>query len=123
MSKRLVSRVFRTKVTIPMMNPFCLRCSNSLTRSFPGPVSSILASSFSKNRDRTSSSRSSPYSLAREMAIPLILMVSRQLESFVSRHHDVEFSESFLDYRDPESPVSVECAIKIEDDALRCQEG
>src|SRR6266571_3584585 len=84
MSKRFVSRFFRTKVTNPMMNPFCLSCSNSLTRSFPGPVSSILASSFSKKRERTSSSRSSPCSLARETAIPLILMVSLALPVLIS---------------------------------------
>jgi len=47
--------------------------------------------------------------------------VSGKLESFVSCDGNVEFSKCLFDKRDPESPVSVECAIKIEDDALRWQ--
>ena len=45
--------------------------------------------------------------------------VSGQLESFVSCDREVEFSESLFDQENPESPVSVKCAIKIEDDAPR----
>ena len=47
--------------------------------------------------------------------------VSGLLKSFVSCDGNVEFSKRLFDQRDPESPVSVECAIKIEDDALRWQ--
>ena len=47
--------------------------------------------------------------------------VSGQLESVVSCDREVEFSESLFDQENPESPVSVECAIKIEDDAPRWQ--
>jgi hypothetical protein len=47
--------------------------------------------------------------------------VSGQLESVVGRDCKVEFSECFFDQGDPESPVSVERAIEIEDDALRWQ--
>jgi len=44
--------------------------------------------------------------------------VSGQLKSFVTRYCEVEFSECLFDYGDPESPVPVKRAIKIEDDAL-----
>jgi len=47
--------------------------------------------------------------------------VSGQLESFVGCDCEVEFSEGLFDQGNPESPVSVKCAIKIEDDAPRWQ--
>jgi hypothetical protein len=53
--------------------------------------------------------------------LPTYDEVSGQLESFVSCDREVEFSESLFDQENPESPVSVKCAIKIEDDAPRWQ--
>jgi len=47
--------------------------------------------------------------------------VSGQLKSFVTCDYEVEFSEGLFDQGNPESPVSVKCAVKIEDDAPRWQ--
>jgi hypothetical protein len=48
-------------------------------------------------------------------------LVTGLLERFARCDGDVEFLESFLDYGDPESPVPVECAVEVEDDAFRPQ--
>jgi hypothetical protein len=53
--------------------------------------------------------------------LPTYDEVSGQLESLVGCDGEVEFSESLFDQENPESPVSVKCAIKIEDDAPRWQ--
>jgi len=49
--------------------------------------------------------------------LPISDEVAGQLESLVSSDCDVEFLESLFDKRNPESPISIKCAIKIEDDA------
>jgi hypothetical protein len=46
---------------------------------------------------------------------------SGKFKRIVRCDREVEFSECLFDQGDPESPVSVECAVKIEDDAPRWQ--